>query len=177
MFHRGMKKLYAREITEKERKKLKEGLRSSSAFTVRRSQIILMSADEKLKAQEIAKQLKCSDQCVRDAIRAFGLEGVACLQTKSRARHTQQATFRGESLEWLKGVIHQSPRNFGYETSLWTLTLLAELAHKHGYSERQVRPETVGRALGEAGMNWNRVKHWINSPDAHYRVKKSDEIG
>lgn len=173
VFHKGMKTLYAREITEEERAGIEQGLRSSSAFTVRRCQILLLSADENLKPREIAERLKCSDQCVRDGIRAFMLEGVNCLQTKSRARHTKQATFDAEGREWLTGIVRQSPRAFGYETSLWTLTLLAEVAHKEGYSDRIVRPETVGRALAKAGINWHRAKQWINSPDAHYARKKS----
>ena len=130
MFHRGMKTLYARELTEEERSEIEQGLRSPSAFTVRRCQILLMSADEHLKPREVAEGLKCSDQCVRDAIRAFMTEGLACLQAKSRARHTEQATFDAKGREWLKSIVRQSPRSSGYETSLWTLTLLAELAHK-----------------------------------------------
>ena len=175
VFHKGMKTLYAREITAEERPEIEQGLRSSSAFTVRRCQILLMSADEHLKPREIAKRLKCSDQCVRDAIRAFMAEGVACLPTKSRARHTEQATFDDKGREWLKDAVRQSPRVFGCETSLWTLTLLAELAHKEGYSDRTVRPETVGRALVKAGIRWHRAKQWINSPDKHYQRKKNDE--
>lgn len=172
-----MKTRYAREIREEERPVIEQGLRASSAFTVRRCQILLMSADEHLKPQAIATGLKCSDQCVRDAIRAFMSEGLACLQTKSRARHTEQATFDDKGQEWLKGVVRQSPRTFGYETSLWTLILLAELAHQEGYSDRVVRPETVGRALLKAGIRWHRVKQWINSPDEFYPRKKSGEIG
>ncbi len=174
VFDKGMKTLYAREITAEEHAKIEQGLRSSSAFTVRRGQILLMSADEHRKPREIAERLKCSDQCVRDAIRAVRLEGVQCLQTKSRARHTEQATFNQAGLDWLKAAIRQSPQTFGYETSLWTLKLLSELAHKEGYSDRVVRPETVGRALVKAGIRWNRAKQWINSPDEHYQRKKSD---
>jgi biotin operon repressor len=88
-----MKILYARKIIEEERSEIEQGLRSSSAFTVRRCQILLMSADDRLKPKEIAERLKCSDQCVRDAINSFRAEGLQCLQTKSRARHTEQATF------------------------------------------------------------------------------------
>ncbi len=172
-----MRSLYAREITEEERLEIEQGLRSSSAFTVRRCQILLMSADEHLKPPVIAEQLKCSDQCVRDAIRAFVSEGLGCLQTKSRARHIEQATFDEAGHEWLQSVVRQSPRSFGYETSLWTLELLAKLAHQEGYSDRVVRPETVGRALVKAGLRWHRVKQWINSPDEQYQRKKSDATG
>lgn len=177
VFHGGMKALRVRDITPEERQVIGQGLRSGSAFTVRRCQILLMSADEGLKAREIGERLRCSDQCVREALRAFEREGTASLTTKSRARRTPQATFDGAGREWLKEVIQQSPRTFGYETSLWTLKLLAQLAQRTGWSERVVRPETVGRALQKAEINWRRAKHRITSPDEHYGAKKSDAIG
>jgi transposase len=136
-----------------------------------------MSAEEGLKAGDIGQRLRCSDQCVRDAIHAFEAEGLQCLHEKSRARHSPQATFDGAGREWLKSLIQQSPRSFGYDSSLWTLDLLAELAHQQGYSERQVNPETVGRALAQAGIEWKRAKQRINSPDADYVGKKSDATG
>lgn len=177
VFDGGMKTLRVRDITPEERRIIEQGLKSASAFTVRRCQILLMSADEELKPREIGERLRCSDQCVRDALRAFEQEGTACLTTKSRARHTPQATFDVNGQEWLTEVIKQSPRTFGYEASIWTLKLLAQFAQREGWSEDVVRPETVGRALRAAGITWKRAKHRITSPDENYAVKKSDAIG
>lgn len=172
-----MKTLYVRKLTNEEHAKVKAGLRSGSAFTVRRSQILLMSSNEQLKPKEIGERLHCSDQCVRDAIRAFANEGLACLEEKSRARHSPQATFDIAGRAWLKAVIRQSPRSFGYESSLWTLDKLAELAYRAGYSERVVNPETVSRALAREKISWKRARKRINSPDEQYAGKKSVEIG
>ena len=177
VFDGGMTTLRVRDITPEEHQIIEQGLKSGSAFTVRRCQILLMSADEKLKPREIGERLRCSDQWVRDALRAFEREGITSLRTKSRARHTPQATFDADGRQWLTEVIKQSPRTFGYETSIWTLKLLAHLAQREGWSDRVVRPETVGRALREAGINWRRAKRRITSPDEHYTVKKSDVIG
>jgi len=177
VFDGGMKALRVRDITLEERRIIEQGLKSASAFTVRRCQMLLMSADEELKPREIGERLRCSDQCVRDALRAFEQEGTACLTTKSRARHTPQATFDVDGQAWLTEVIKQSPRTFGYETSIWTLKLLAQFAQQKGWSKDVVRPETVGRALRAAGITWKRAKHRITSPDENYAVKKSDAIG
>lgn len=172
-----MKALQVRELTNEEYEALQTSLRSPSSFTVRRCQILLMSAEEGLKAVEIGRRLRCSDQSVRAALHAFESEGLACLGEKSRARHSQQASFDPAGREWLKSVIRQSPRSFGSDRSLWTLELLAELAHQQGYSEQPVTPETVGRALAREGIDWKRVKKRINSPDAHYAGKKSAVTG
>lgn len=172
-----MRALYARELTMEEREAIEAGLRSSSAFTVRRCQILLMSSDERLKAKEISQRLRCSDQCVRDAIRAFASAGLACLEEKSRARHSEQATFDATGRSWLKAVIRQSPRSFGYESSLWTLDKLAELAYSEGCSERLVSAETVSRALAREKISWKRARKRINSPDEQYEGKKSGATG
>jgi len=172
-----MKALRVREFTSEEYQAIKVGLRSPSAFTVRRCQILLMSAEEGLKPAEIGERIRCSDQCVRDAIHAFETEGSACVQEKSRARHSQQATFDVAGREWLTSVIRQSPRSFGYDSSLWTLEMLAELAYGQGYSDRLVNPETVSRSLAREGIHWKRARKRINSPDLHYTGKKNDGIG
>ena len=142
MFDGSMKALYVRELTHEEYQTIKAGLRAASAFTVRRCQILLLSADKQLKPGAIGQQLHCSDQCVRAALGAFEAEGLDCLHAKSRARHRPQATFDATGRAWLKSVIRQSPRSFGYDRSLWTRPLLAELAYQAGYSERLVNPET-----------------------------------
>lgn len=172
-----MKALYVRDVTGEEREVMRKGLRSSSAFTVRRSQVLLMSGEERLKASAIAQRLKCSTQAVREAIHAFEVEGLDCLREKSRARYDDQRSFDDAGQAWLKEKIRQSPRQYGFEGSLWTLGWLAELAAREGITSGVVTPETVGRALRRAGVSWRRAKHWITSPDEHYAPKKSAATG
>jgi len=80
-------------------------------------------------------------------------------------------------MEWLKTVVHRSLRDFGVERSLWTLQTLAEIAYEEGYSDRIVTPATISATLKRAGINWQRAKHWITSPDPNYDVKKNDGTG
>jgi len=172
----GMGTLYARKVTEQERDELEQGLRSSTAFTVRRCQILLMSADERLNPQQIAAHLRCSDQTVRRTLHAFHQEGMSCLKPHSRARQDDQRALDDQGRARLKEIIRMSPRSLGYETSLWTLTLLAEESVKEGLTSGQVSADTMSRTLRQ-GVNWQRAKQHINSPDPAYGVKKSDAIG
>ncbi|MFC1879546.1 transposase [Chloroflexota bacterium] len=172
-----MKPIYARPPTGEERETLVAALKSAGGITVRRSQIILISTDEKLKAGEIGKRLGLSDQLVRNVLHAFNEQGIACLEPGSNARKDDQRAFDDQAREQLREIIQQSPRSYGYETSLWTLDLLAEVSHKEGLTAHQVHKDTVSQTLNEMGMNWKRVKHWITSPDKHYERKKSAEIG
>ena len=173
-FHKGMRPIYVRALTEQERRTLKKGLHSSSAFTVRRCQMFLSSAVGKTPNQ-IGTELHCSGQAVREAIHAFEEEGVACLQEKSHARQDQQSAFEEAGRERLRELIRLSPRQFGHETSVWTLALLAETCQREGIASRVVNADNMGYVLRQMGIEWRRAKEWIRSPDAHYEHRKKDE--
>lgn len=66
------------ESFQKEQAELEAGLRSSDAFTLRRSQILLASSRGQ-RPKVIAANLGCATQTVRNAIHAFEEKGVACL--------------------------------------------------------------------------------------------------
>jgi hypothetical protein len=74
-------------------------------------------------------------------------------------------------------LLHQSPRNFGKPTSLWTLDLVAEVAYAQGITPEQVSGETVRATLERLGIGWRRAKHWITSPDPAYARKKTRATG
>ena len=168
-----MRPIYVRELTKQERHTLERGLRSSSAFTVRRSQMLLSSANGKT-ANQIAAELHCTGQAVRVAIHAFEEEGQGCLQEKSHARLDQQSAFDEAGRDRLRELIGRSPREFGHEKSIWTLALLAETCLREGIASRPVNGDNVGSVLRELGIDWRRVKHRIRSPDRHYEHRKKD---
>ena len=172
-----MKPIYARLPTDGERHTLVVGLKSTEGITVRRSQIILISVDEKLKAGEIGKRLGLSDQLVRNVLHAFNERGIESLKAGSKARKDDQRAFDDQARVRLREIMRQTPRSYGYETSLWTLDKLAEVSYKEGLTAHQVHKDTISQTLHEMGVNWRRVKHWINSPDEHYERKKSAETG
>ena len=173
----GMRKpIYVRELTATEYEVLEAGLRSSEAFTVRRCQVLLSSAAGK-RAEEIAGELHCDDQTVRNAIHAFHARGLAALTPGSSRPHHTQVAFEPEQAEQLKALLHQSPRNFGKPTSLWTLDLAAEVAYEQGLTGHPVRGETIRQTLKRVGVSWRRAKEWITSPDPAYKRKKSNETG
>ena len=168
------KPIFVRELTKEERQRLTQGLRSSRPFTVRRSQIILSSARGE-RAPRIAEFLGCDDQTVRNAIVAFNERGVAALKMGSRRPKTVHPMFSDEGLTQLKAMLHRSPRDFGQETSVWTLELAAEVSFVEGITARQVSDDCVRHALKRLKVSWKRAKHWITSPDPEYERKKSLE--
>ena len=168
--------LYVRPLTDAERDILKARLRSSDAFTLRRSQILLAS-DRGETPPTIATALGCASQTVRNAIRAFKERGLAALQERSHRPHTTAPTFDAARRDQLQALAHRSPRDFGHPTSLWSLELLADESFRQGITARRVSKETVRLAILQLGSSWKRAKHWITSPDPEYERKKAVAIG
>src|SRR5260370_41239403 len=164
--------LFIRPLTEKEQAELEAGRRSSQGFTVRRSQMLLASAEGK-PTTTIACLIGCSDQAVRNAIHDFHEGGPAALQPKSSRPHMTHEVFDAQGREQLRALLHQSPRNFGKDTSIWTLDLAAEVSVEVGIASRLVSGETIHNALRQLGVRWKRAKHWITSPDPDSVRKKT----
>jgi transposase len=167
--------LCIRPLTADERATLEAGLRSSSAFTVRRCQILLASAEGQ-STTTMAHQLRCTDQTVRNTIHAFHQRGLAVLQPLSSRPHTPSTIFDVGTCESLRALLQQSPRTFGKPTSRWTLSLAAEVSFAQGLTPRLVSDETIRLALRRLRVSWKRAKHWITSPDPAYLRKKKDAI-
>jgi transposase len=167
--------LFVPPLTDSQRLSLQRGLRSAAAFTVRRCQILLASADRQAPSA-IARQLGCTAATVRNALNAFHREGLGCLREKSSRPHSARPFLDERYAEPLKDLLHQSPRHFGKPTSLWTLDLVAELCHTRGWTPRQLSGEAVRVALKRLRIRWRRAKHWITSPDPAYARKKKRVI-
>jgi transposase len=168
--------LFVRPLTEAERSGLRQGLRSSDAFTLRRCQVLLASAEGQ-RPSRIAAALGCATQTVRDAIRAFAAEGTACLRAKPKAPKTVRRAWPKQRDDDLRALLHQSPRNFGQPTSLWTLALAARVCHERGWTERLLSGEAIRLVLKRLGVGWKRAKHWVTSPDPDYARKKKRGTG
>jgi transposase len=168
--------LFVRNLTPEKRQALEAGLRSKDAFTLRRCQILLASAD-KQKPSDIARNLKCAKQTVRNVIHDFEQRGLACLKRGSTVPVSVEPVLNAEKREQLQAILHQSPRNFGKNSSVWTLQLLAEVCHEQGLSETILSAPTILDAIVRLGVSWKRAKRWIVSPDPAYELKKTDVTG
>src|SRR5690348_5525435 len=99
---------FVRTLTAAERPSLQAGLRSADAFTVRRCQVLLASANGQ-RAPAIARNLGCAVGTVHNAQRAFQREGLACLREKSSRPHSVRAFLDERLAEALKDLLHHSP--------------------------------------------------------------------
>ena len=163
--------IFVRELSKKEREALEAGLRSSDAFVLRRSQILLASSKGE-RPPRIAENLGCAPQTVRNAIHEFDERGLGALSPGSSRPTEVHAAFDEDGAEALREMLHRSPREFGKRTSLWTLEDAAQVSFEEDLTERRVSGETIRATLARLGVRWKRAKRWIESPDPEYASKK-----
>ena len=163
--------IFVRTLSEEEREALEEGLRSSEAFVLRRCQILLASARGE-RAPQIAKNLGCGQQTVRDAIHDFNERGLDALKASSSRPREVHAAFDEESARALRELLHRSPREFGRQSSLWTLKDAAEVSFEEGLTNERVSGETIRATLSRLGVRWERAKRWIESPYLRNTLEK-----
>jgi transposase len=168
--------IFVSSLTLGQRQQLQQGLRSSDAFTLRRSQILLASAAGDSPSR-IARALGCTSATVRNAIYAFRHEGLDCLSEKSSRPLSVRPWLDVHLAGPLKDMLHIRPRAFGKATSLWTLQGVAEACFLRGWTPWLLSAEAVRQALKRLGIRWRRAKHWITSPDPAYARKKKHATG
>jgi transposase len=133
-----------------------------------RAQMVLLSAERELTAQEIAQIVRESHATVLRWLKRYMAEGVEGLKDAPRPGKPSKVT--DEYRERLVAAVRRRPRSMGLEFSLWTLQRLADyMAEQTGI---RVTDETVRRELKKAGIVLSRPQHTISSPDPEYLVKK-----
>jgi hypothetical protein len=70
-------------------------------------------------------------------------------------------------------MLHHSPREFGKQSSLWTLEMAAQVSFEKGLTKERVSGESIRATLAHIGVRWQRAKHWMTSPDPLYARKKA----
>ena len=121
--------------------------RADSPRLQRRVQMILLAHDGRDTA-EIARVTRQSAATVPRWLHRFEAEGCAGLEEAPRSGRPPQVTDAVEA--YLRKVVVQSPREFGYARPGWTTALLAKLIRRK--YKRDVSEECVRQHLAAAGV-------------------------
>lgn len=133
-----------------------------------RSQMILLSAEQALKAPQIALIVRESECTVQRWLKRYQAEGITGLHDAPKSGKPSKVSqaYRQQ----LVSSVRQRPRSLGMEFSLWTLARLADyLAEQTGI---RLSEEGVRQQLKAAGIVLSRPQHKISSPDPEYLLKK-----
>jgi len=164
-----MKKLFVPSLSEEQILELEQLYRKTGVPRVRtRAQMVLLSVEKKLTADEIAEIVRESSVTVLRWLHRYIAEGIQGLLDAPRSGRSSILTneFRKRLLE----VVRRRPRSLELEYSMWTLQRLADfMAEDTGV---RVSTETIRRALAKEDIVFSRPQHTISSPDPEYQVKK-----
>ena len=156
--------IFVHPFSDAERETLEAGLRSPDAFTLRRCQILLASTGARMPTRSPApwaatprRRATPSTPSTRRATAGAS----ARLQTST---HRSQGFQGPQQAEALRELLHHTPREYGKDTTLWTLDLAAEVSFEEGLTEERITGETVRATLARMGVRWERAKRWITSP-------------
>jgi transposase len=148
---------------------LEEFYRSAPRARLRtRSQMVLLAAEQRMSAQQIARIVRTSEETVRRWLKRYLAEGVEGLRDAPHPGAPRKVT--EDYRKRLVQAVRRRPRSLGLPFSLWTLHRLAEyMAEQTGI---RVQYETVRVHLKAAGIVLGRPQHTITSPDPEYALKK-----
>ena len=112
--------------------------------------------------EDVIKVLGLDRSCIYDWLKRFREAGYDALDTQKAPGSA--ARVRPDIEVWLKRVILESgPEDFGYDTTLWTCALLAELVkEKFGI---QVVPETINHHLHKLGLSYQKPGYIAREQD------------
>jgi transposase len=164
-----MKRIQVAPLTEEKHEELEEFYRKTEKPRYRtRAQMVLLSAEKGMKAEEIAEIVRETHMTVLRWLKRYLAEGLNGLLDAPRPGRPATVTdaYRKKLLE----VVRRRPRSLGLEYSMWTVQRLADYLAEE--TKLRVSCETVRRALAKEGIVFSRPQHTISSPDPEYQVKK-----
>lgn len=164
-----MKPIEVRPLTTAELTQLDELYRRTKDVRVRnRAKMILVGAEDKLTATQIAKIVRQEEQTVRRWIKRFNAEGISGLFDEPKSGAPKQVT--DAYRERLLVVARRRPRSLKQPYSLWTLQRLVDfMAEETGL---RFSTETVRLILKANDIVISQPQHKVSSPDPEYAVKK-----
>lgn len=127
-----------------------------------------MSAEQGLKALQIARIVRESERTVQRWLKRYQSEGIKGLWDAPNSGNPGKVTQAYEEL--LLSSVRQRPRALGLEFSLWSLERLAHYLAEQ--TEIRLSGEGVRQQLKAAEIVLSRPQHKISSPDPEYLVKK-----
>jgi len=130
--------------------------------------MILLGAEEKKTAPNIAKIVRQDEQTVRRWIKRFNAEGINGIHDEPKSGAPKRVT--DAYRERLLIIVRRRPRSLGQPFSLWTLQRLVDfMAEETGL---RFSSETVRLILKADDIVISRPQHKVSSPDPEYEVKK-----
>jgi len=159
-------------LNYKERSELEAILKSrASGEILQRAQALLL-LDEGESVTDVAELLRVSRQTVYNLMARFEQRSEHNLTARlaDAARSGRPATAKGVIDPLIDSVIDSDPRDYGYNSTVWTADLLRHyLSDIH---QEEVSLRSVGYALSRLGLRWKRPRYTLMLRDPFWRQAK-----
>lgn len=159
-------------LNYRERSALEQFLKSrASGEQIKRAQALLL-LDEEERVSEVAQLLRVSRQTIYNWVKRFATQPDAALPARlaDAPRSGRPVTAQGIIEPLIDAVIDSDPRDYSYNSTVWTAELLRlYLAEEHGEA---VGLRSVGYALARQGLRWKRPRHTLLLRDPAWRQAK-----
>jgi transposase len=164
-----MKAIEIKDLGEQGLQELDDLYRTTKHSRMRtRAQMVLLSAEQGMKATQIAQLVRESERTVQRWLKRYQAEGIEGLYNAPKSGNPGKVTqaYQDQLLE----SVHRRPRALELAFSLWTLERLSDyMAEQTGI---RISAEAVRLHLKAGEIVLSRPQHKVSSPDAEYQVKK-----
>lgn len=160
------------QLTDKQRIELEQLLTRHADSRLYQRAVAVLLLDDGQSVEEIAFALRVSRQSVYNW--AWRFQQRASLSLVERltdgARTGRPVTVKGIVDPLIDAVIDSDPRDFGYNSTVWTAELLRRYLREQHRHEASLR--SVGYSLVRLRINWKRPRHTLARRDPHWRQAK-----
>jgi len=155
--------LFARPVTESEKKMLNTALISSSAFVRDRARVVLSSLDGE-RCKGISGRIGCDVRKVRNAIHAFNTKGLKALQ-KGKARGAEPKFTKEQHAKMLM-IASTEPSKLDLHFTAWSLPKLKRYFIENEIVD-SISIESIRQLLKSEGIKLKKSKRrqYSNDPD------------
>jgi len=162
---------YVRDLTDRECEELERMVQQEVGRVALRAQLILLSS-RGYRVPQIEAIQQITNITVYKWLDRFEADGTAGLYDEDRSGHPPKMDT--EAIQVLNKAVEQSPTEFDYNFTTWTLPLLA--SHLKQEIGLGVSIETVRQALDDLGYCWGRARWAAPAADEQQQQVVQTEI-
>lgn len=160
------------ELTGNQRIELESLLAHHTDSRLYQRAFALLLLDDGQSVEEIAASLRVSRQSLYNWASRFQQRGTLSVVERlaDAYRSGRPVTAKGIVDPLIDAVIDSDPRDYGYNSTIWTAELLCRYLsewHQQGVSVR-----SIGYALQRLGIHWKHPRHTLSRRDPHWRQAK-----
>ena len=160
------------ELTGKQRNELELLLTRHADSRLYQPALALLLLDDGHTVDEIVTALRVSRQSIYNWASRFQQRSPLSVAARlaDAERGGRPATVKGIIDPLIDAVIDSDPRDYGYNSTVWTAELLRRYLSEQHQQEASLR--SIGYTLTRLRINWKRPRHTLARRDPHWRQAK-----